>query len=191
MKSRSSAKSTIASKRRSTSLRVRPSITPLIATFSRPEISGWNPAPSSMRAETRPSTARLPREGFVMPATSLSSVDLPEPFSPMTPKADPFGTSNETPSSAVKVSSGPQVREHAPGQERALERLELVAVGEAPVALRDVPRDDGGVRHTSSGSVSRRRSNRKAPAAKARIPTRSARNSPRQWSTLPWKSICW
>ena len=41
-----------------------------------------------------------------MPATSLSSVDLPEPFAPMTPKADPFGTSNETPSSAVKVSSG-------------------------------------------------------------------------------------
>ena len=106
MKSRISAKSTIASKRRSTSLRVRPSITPLIATFSRPEISGWNPAPSSMRAETRPATARLPREGFVMPATSLRSVDLPEPFSPMTPKADPCGTSNETSSRAVKVSSG-------------------------------------------------------------------------------------
>ena len=79
---------------------------PLIATFSRPEISGWKPAPSSMRAETRPSTARLPRVGLVMPATSLRSVDLPEPFSPMTPKVDPFGTSKETPSSAVKVSSG-------------------------------------------------------------------------------------
>ena len=29
---------------------------PLMKTFSRPEISGWNPAPSSMSAEIRPST---------------------------------------------------------------------------------------------------------------------------------------
>ena len=106
MKSASSANSTISSKRRSTSLRVRPSMIPLITTFSRPEISGWKPAPSSIRAETRPSTTRLPRVGLVIPATSFSSVDLPEPFSPITAKVEPFGTSNETSSSAVKVSPG-------------------------------------------------------------------------------------
>ena len=63
---------------------------PLMATFSRPLISGWKPAPSSMRAEMRPSTRRIPRVGLVMPASSLSSVDLPEPFSPMTPKVAPL-----------------------------------------------------------------------------------------------------
>ena len=79
---------------------------PLIMTFSRPEISGWNPAPSSMSADTRPCTVRLPREGFVIPATSLSRVDLPEPFSPITPKVEPRATSKDTLSSAVKVSPG-------------------------------------------------------------------------------------
>ncbi|OFV86693.1 MAG: hypothetical protein A2V74_12415 [Acidobacteria bacterium RBG_16_70_10] len=44
--------------------------------------------------------------GLVIPATSFRSVDFPEPFSPITPKVDPFATSNETPSSAVKVWSG-------------------------------------------------------------------------------------
>ncbi|MEO1369168.1 MAG: ATP-binding cassette domain-containing protein, partial [Acidobacteriota bacterium] len=33
---------------------VRPSTAPLMKMFSRPEISGWKPAPSSMRAATRP-----------------------------------------------------------------------------------------------------------------------------------------
>ena len=106
MKSRSSAKSTIASKRSASSLRVRPSMIALIATFSRPEISGWKPAPSSISAETRPSTTRLPCVGRVMPATSFKSVDLPEPFSPITAKVEPRATSNDTSSSAVKVSSG-------------------------------------------------------------------------------------
>ena len=67
---------------------------PLMATFSRPLISGWKPAPSSIRAEMRPSHRRgVPRVGLVMPASSFSSVDLPEPFSPMTPKVEPGGTS--------------------------------------------------------------------------------------------------
>ena len=34
---------------------VRPSMMPLMKTFSRPEISGWKPAPSSISAEMRPS----------------------------------------------------------------------------------------------------------------------------------------
>ena len=79
---------------------------PLMKTFSRPLISGWKPAPSSMRAEMRPSTVRRPRVGLVIPARSFSRVDLPEPFSPMTPKVEPFFTSKLTPSRAVKVCAG-------------------------------------------------------------------------------------
>ena len=85
MKSCSSANSTISSKRLVISRFVRPSMMPLMKTFSRPEISGWNPAPSSISAEMRPSTLTVPLVGLVMPATSLSSVLLPEPLRPMTP----------------------------------------------------------------------------------------------------------
>ena len=38
----------------------------------------------------RPSTLSAPRVGLVMPARSFSSVDLPEPFSPITPKVVPL-----------------------------------------------------------------------------------------------------
>ena len=58
---------------------------PLMKTFSRPEISGWKPAPSSINAEMRPSTVTVPAVGRVIPATHLSSVLLPEPLRPMTP----------------------------------------------------------------------------------------------------------
>ena len=58
---------------------------PLMKTFSRPEISGWNPAPSSISAEMRPLTRTVPVVGFVMPATSFNAVLLPEPLRPMIP----------------------------------------------------------------------------------------------------------
>ena len=58
---------------------------PLMKTFSRPEISGWKPAPSSISAEMRPFTVTVPRVGRVMPATHLSIVLLPEPLRPMMP----------------------------------------------------------------------------------------------------------
>ena len=58
---------------------------PLMKTFSRPEISGWNPAPSSISADTLPATRTVPLVGLVMPATSFSRVLLPEPLRPMTP----------------------------------------------------------------------------------------------------------
>src|SRR5262249_55599314 len=80
---------------------------------------------------------------------------------------------------------GTQVREERPREERALERLELVLVDEAPVGLRHAARDDGGrgrprrVAHTSSGSVSRRRSNTKAPRANARTAKTPAARRPR------------
>ena len=79
---------------------------PLMNMFSRPEISGWNPAPSSISAEMRPSTFTVPLVGLVMPATSFSSVLLPDPLRPMMPKVVPVGTVRLTSFSAVKVSSG-------------------------------------------------------------------------------------
>jgi len=90
----------------SISRRVRPSITPLMTTFSRPEISGWNPAPSSMSAETLPSTRSVPDVGLKSPATSFRSVDFPEPFAPTTPNVSPRRTSKLTPESAATVSDG-------------------------------------------------------------------------------------
>ena len=106
MKSPSSAKSTISSNRRSTSRRDMPSITPLMNTFSRPLISGWKPAPSSMRAETRPRTSTWPRVGRVMPAISFSRVLFPEPLRPMMPQVAPASTASDTSSSARNDSSG-------------------------------------------------------------------------------------
>ena len=76
---------------------------PLMKTFSRPEISGWKPAPSSISAETRPCTFTLPLVGFVMPATSLSIVLFPEPLLPMMPNVRPPVTVNDTSFSAEKV----------------------------------------------------------------------------------------
>ena len=70
---------------------------PLMKTFSRPEISGWNPAPSSMSAEMRPSTVTLPVVGFVMPATTLSAVLLPDPLRPMMPKVQPVDAERHAP----------------------------------------------------------------------------------------------
>ena len=53
--------------------------------FSRPDSSGWKPAPSSSMAETRPCAVIVPVVGRWMPAISLSSVDLPEPLCPISP----------------------------------------------------------------------------------------------------------
>ncbi len=79
---------------------------PLMKTFSRPEISGWKPAPSSIRAEIRPLTLTVPLVGFVMPATSLSAVLFPEPLRPTTPKVWPAVTVKDTSLSAGNVSAG-------------------------------------------------------------------------------------
>ena len=106
MKSSISANSTISSKRLTISRFVSPSITPLMKMFSRPEISGWKPAPSSIRAEIRPRTSTVPVVGLVMPATSLSSVLLPEPLRPIRPTVLPGTTASDTPSTARSTSPG-------------------------------------------------------------------------------------
>ena len=191
MKRSSSAKATMSWKRSWTSRRLRPSMIPLMATFSRPEISGWKPAPSSMSAETRPSTRREPRVGLVMPASSFSIVDLPDPFSPITPNVVPLG---HLEGHAVERGEGlvrGEVADHAAREERALQGLELVPVHEPAVDLGHVLGHDRGRRHTSSASVSRSRSKRNAPRAKASAATTAVAKRPRQWSKCPSNSICW
>src|SRR4051794_28263173 len=70
--------------------------------LSRPENSGWKPAPSSSSDDTRPWTSTSPDVGRVMPARSLSNVDLPAPFSPMMPTVLPCGMSRYTLRRATK-----------------------------------------------------------------------------------------
>jgi hypothetical protein len=127
-------------------------------TFSRPEISGWKPAPSSISAEMRPSTFTVPSEGLVIPATSFKSVLFPDPLRPMTPSVRPLGTVRLTSFSAVNVSSGPQVPDQAARQQGALQRRELLALAVAAVDLRNAGDFDGWRHHTSSANESRRRS---------------------------------
>ena len=114
MKSSISANSTISWKRRSISRRDIPSITPLMNTFSRPLISGWKPAPSSIRADTRPPTRTWPLVGLVMPATSFSRVLFPEPLRPMMPQVVPASTVNDTSSKARNDSLGLRCRTRLP-----------------------------------------------------------------------------
>ena len=73
---------------------------PFRKTFSRPEKSGWKPAPSSSSEPIRPPTATLPEVGLMIPATNRSSVDLPEPLRPTSPTASPGSIASETSSSA-------------------------------------------------------------------------------------------
>ena len=122
---------------------------PLMKTFSRPEISGWKPAPSSMSAEIRPSTRTLPLVGLVMPATSFSAVLLPEPLRPITPKVEPFGTDERDVGQRRERFAGLQVAKDAALQQCALQRRELPAAV-AAVDLRDVDELDRR-RHTASG----------------------------------------
>src|SRR4029453_4138382 len=72
--------------------------------FSRPVNSGWKPAPSSIRADTRPRTETWPVVGLRMPPRTLSSVDLPEPLEPTMPTIRPRPRSRLTSCSAQSSS---------------------------------------------------------------------------------------
>ncbi len=94
----------MSSKRSSISLRGSPRIEALRYTFSRPVSSGWNPAPSSSSADTRPLMRTLPFSGCWMPAIMRSNVDLPEPLWPTSPYTVPRSISSDTSLSAQKSS---------------------------------------------------------------------------------------
>ncbi len=138
MKSFISANSTISSNRLATSRFDSPSMMPLMKTFSRPEISGWNPAPSSINAEIRPLTRTLPDVGLVMPATSFSIVLLPDPLRPITPSVRPAGTVERHVADGAERLVRVQIANQAAAKQRALQRRELPLVAEAAIDLRGV-----------------------------------------------------
>ena len=70
-------------------------------TLSRPLSSGWKPAPSSSSAPMRPRVRTLPEVGVSTPVISLSSVDLPAPFSPMIASDSPGCTAKLMSSSTL------------------------------------------------------------------------------------------
>ena len=144
---------------------VRPSMMPLMKTFSRPEISGWNPAPSSISAEMRPSTVTVPVVGLVMPATQLQQRALARSVA-----ADDAerrarrARRRRRPCSAANVSSGLQIADQAAATAARSSASRTASVAVAAVDLRDVADLDGRVaamHHTSSANESRRRSKRK------------------------------
>jgi hypothetical protein len=96
-----SANSSIRGIAASISLRDTPRSEPLRYAFSRPEKSGWKPAPISRSADTRPRTSARPEVGRDVPASTFSSVDFPDPFAPITPSVSPVSTAKLTSSSAV------------------------------------------------------------------------------------------
>jgi len=95
----------MSSKRSMMSLRPIPRIAAFNMMFSRPERSGWNPAPSSSRAPIRRETRTLPEFGCKIPAMHFSRVLLPEPFWPITPNTSPSRTSNVTSLTAMNSSN--------------------------------------------------------------------------------------
>ncbi len=72
--------------------------------FSRAVSCGSNPAPSSIIGQTLPPQRTAPREGFITPATSFKSVDLPAPLLPTSPTTSPRPSEKLTPRSAQKLS---------------------------------------------------------------------------------------
>ncbi len=94
------AKSTISSNLASMLFLLSPRIDPLRKMLSRPDSSGWKPAPSSSRADTLPVTDVRPDSGRRMRAMHLSRVLLPDPFSPMRANVCPGATLKLTSRSA-------------------------------------------------------------------------------------------
>jgi hypothetical protein len=97
-----SAKLSISGKIRSVSAWESPKISLFKKTFSRPENSGLNPAPSSSSAAILPSTDTRPLVGCTIPLAICSIVLLPDPFGPMIPRISPASTEKLTFVSAQK-----------------------------------------------------------------------------------------
>ncbi len=81
-----------------------------------------------------------PVEGFVMPATSFSSVLLPDPLRPMTPSVCPRRHRHRHVVERRERLLRPQIPDEAAREQRALQRRELLPVAVAAVDLRGVER---------------------------------------------------
>ena len=171
MNSSSSANRTISSNLRVISFFVRPSMMPLMKTFSRPEISGWKPAPSSIRAEILPvdrdpAGGRLGDPGDELEEGALARAvlaDEAERLALLDVEADVVDGRDEL----VR----PERAEQVALDDGALERLEAVLGRVFLVDAGDVVEHDGG-HQTSSGNESRRRSKTAYPITKKTSETR-------------------
>ena len=92
MKSSSSENAIISSSLASISFLVSPNIEALVYIFSLPLISGWKPAPSSIRLDTLPRISIVPESGYIILVSILRVVLLPQPFLPTKPIASPLLT---------------------------------------------------------------------------------------------------
>ena len=117
---------------------------PLMKTFSRPEISGWNPAPSSISAEMRPSTRDRALVGPRDAGDALEQRRLAGPVA----ADDAVGAAlRHAEGHAAQRREGLvrlQVANQAALEQRRLQRGELLLPRIAAVDLRDVDDFDGG-----------------------------------------------
>ena len=158
-------------------------------TFSRPVKSGWKPAPSSSIEATVPPISTVPDWGGMIPASTLSSVLLPEPFWPTIATASP-GADVEV--DVAHRPAAPWRRWRRRRSERLLEGE--VALVEDPEAARHAAQaDPARLRgHQSSTAISRS-SRRKADQPTASITTAATAEyttSPAAGQT-PQKSASW
>ena len=138
MNSFSSANSTISSKRSVISRFVRPSMMPLMKTFSRPEISGWKPAPSSISAEMRPSHRHRAARRLGDAGDELQQRALAGAVAADDAERAPLRHRQRDVVQRRERLVGLQVLDEAARQQRALQRRELLAPAVAAVDLRDV-----------------------------------------------------
>ncbi len=144
-------------------------MTPLMTTFSRPEISGWKPAPSSMSAETFPSTAIRPDGGLEEAGDELQERGLAAAVRPDdAERLAARDRERHVRERGHDLGRRERRRQRAP-EERRLERAERARPPPLAVALREplgATTADGGL-HTASGYESRSRSKSAYPRKNA------------------------
>ena len=155
MNSSSSAKRTISSYFSWISLRVSPRMTPLMKMFSRPEISGWKPAPSSIRAEMRPLGDDLAGGGLADAGQDLQHGALARAVLADDAQGLPGLDVERHAAQGFEALADLQVAEERLVDQGALDGQELVAVGVFLVELEDVAGPARLPCQTSSTKVSR------------------------------------
>ena len=166
-------------------------MTPLITTFSRPEISGWKPAPSSMSAETLPVTSSVPRRRLEEARDELQERRLAAAVRPDdAERLAPRDRERDVRERGDDLRGRERRREAAP-EEGGLQRAERARPSPLAVELREAPRGDGrparvtrppgrsraaGRRRRIRGETRRGRSGRGRPTSPARS-TRPQKNA--------------
>ena len=150
------------------------------------------------RADAPVDATTLPRVGWITPATTFSSVDLPAPFSPMMPSDSPRRIVNDTSSSARNDVRGAVTAQQIPDEPQA-------AAARSRLSRSPCPRSRGAERvrariidgvaacsgvgpalvHTKSSKCGDRRRNTQRPATNNASATASAMASDRCNASRP------